>query len=429
MKKTNLNWRVSREVGSAMFLLAAVPGSQAAQSIIMTPPPPPTTPAWSQEEGTNDTMEVFVPTGQLRQHGDETFQLGPVTFRPHVNYNFVYGDSIEYSTNHTTSSIIQTIAPGMSVDLGKHWTADYTPTLTYYSSSQLSDSLNHQASLNGATAYEDWLLGLTQTWNLSSAPLAQTAAQTETEDFNTGATASYIINNHFSTDLGVNQDFNYVTGIQDSKTWSTMDWLNYSFWKRLAIGIGAGAGYTSLSPDGNSGSSPGIQTFEQLQGRVNWRATDKFSFSVSAGFEDRAFHTTGLSDSFSPIFSASIQYLPFEHTQLSLSASRTVSSSDYYILSQSTEVTSVGASLDQRLLEKFYLDVTAGYSESQYTESIVIATANRVDTQYNFNVSLRHPFLKRGSVAVSYQYEDNESTAAGFSYTTSQVGFSVSYSY
>lgn len=429
MKKTNLHRTVSHGVGGALFLLAATPSLYAAQSIIMTPPPPPTTPAWSEEESTNNATQVFIPNGQMRKPGNQPFQAGPVTFRPHINYDLTYGDSVEYGTNRTAATIVQTVAPGMTVDLGKHWTLDYTPTLTYYSDSHFQNTLNHAASLNGATAYDDWLFGLAQSWSLSKGPLVETAAQTENEDFNTGGTASYQFNNHFSTDLGVSQDFNYVSNLQDSKTWSTLDWLNYSFYKRLTVGIGAGAGYTSLSPDGTSTSASGIQTFQQLQGRVQWRATDKLSFLVSAGFEDREFHTQGMSDSLNPIFSASIQYLPFEHTQLSLNASRTVSSSDYYILSQSVEVTSVQAVLDQRLFEKFYLNVSAGYSDTVYNESIVIAAMTRTDNQYTFAASLRHPFLKRGSVSVSYQYQDNQSNLSGFTYTSSQIGFQIGYSY
>ena len=430
MKKTNLNRTVSQRTGGALLLLAAAPCLHAAQPIIMTPPPPVTTPAWSQEESTNDEMQVFIPTGQLRTHGDQPFQWGPVVFRPHVNYGFTYGNNIEYSTNHTTATIIQTITPGMTVDIGRHITLDYTPTLTYYSSSQLADTLGHAADLNWATAYDDWAFGLTQTWSLSTTPLAETAAPTEDEDFATGVTASYMINDHFSTDLAANQDLNYATDLQDSKTWSTMDWLNYSFWKRLSIGVGAGFGYTTLSPDGNNTTSvDNIQTFQDLQGRVNWRATDKISIAVSAGFEDRQFHTAGESDSLNPIFSASIQYQPFEHTQLALTAGRTVSSSDYYIISQSTEVTSVGVSLDQRLFGKYSLDAAVSYSDTVYNESVLVNAATRDDNQYSFTLSLRRQIFKRGSISINYQYQDNESNTAGFTYATSQIGFQVGYSY
>ena len=371
MKKTNLNQRVSQGMGGAMILFAATPCLYAAEPIIATPPPPSTTPAWTVDESTNNAMQVFAPSSGIRQNSDEPFQWGPVTFRPHVNYNLSYGNGVEYTTNHTTSTVIQSISPGMTVDLGRHWSADYTPTLTYYSSSKFSDTLNHSASLTGATSYGDWLLGLSQTWNLSSAPLAETAAQTEQQNFNTGLSASYVINDHFSTDLGVNQDFNYVTGGQDSKTWSTMDWLNYSFWKRLAVGAGVGGGYTDTDPDGSGGVSNGDQTFEQLQGRINWRATDRLSLSLTGGFEYLQFDTPGIANSFSPIFSAAIQYQPFAQTQLALSASRTVSSSDYFILSQTTETTAVTLSLNQRLLKEFNLTVSGGYTKTEYTESLL----------------------------------------------------------
>ena len=416
-------------MGGAIVLLAASPGLHAAQPIVMTPPPPPTTPVWSQEEATNNEMQVFLPSGQMRTPGDQPFQYGPVTFRPHAYYAFSYGNGIEYSTNHTASTIIQTVTPGLSVDIGRHLTLDYTPTLTYYSSSQLQNTLGQSATLNWATAYEDWLFGLNQAWNLSTAPQSQTATSTKTEDFSTGASASYIINDHFSTDLGFNQDLNYVQNLQDSKTWSTMDWLNYSFWRRLSTGVGAGYGYTSLSPDNGSAATSGIQTFETLLGRVNWRASDKISFSVNAGFEDRQFHAKGISDSLNPIFSASIQYQPFAHTQLALTASRSVSSSDYFILTQSTETTTVGVSLDQRLFKEFYLDVSGTYSKTVYNESIVVAAVTRDDDQYTFNVALRHSFLKHGSVSVNYQYQDNESTTTGFSYTSNQIGFQIGYTY
>lgn len=429
MKKTNLDRTVSQGMGGVIVLLAATPCLHAAQPIIMSPPPPVTTPVWSQEETTNNEMDVFIPSGQTRTPGNDPYQLGPAVFHPHVNYSVTYGNSIEYSTNHTAGTIIQTVSPGMTVDIDRHWTLDYTPTLTYYSSSQFEDTLNHAASLNWATAYGDWSLGLSQNWTLSTTPTVQTAAATKDEEFTTGASASYIFNDHFSADLAVGQDFNYVSDLQDSKNWSTTDWLNYSFWKRLTVGIGGGLGYTSLSPDGSSTSANGIQTYQQFQGRIQWRATDKVSFSVSAGLENTQFHTEGEADSLNPIFSASIQYLPFKDTQLSLTASRTVSSSDYYILSQSTEVTSVGASLDQRLLENFYLDVGVAYSDSVYNESIQIASATRDDNLYSFTIALRRQIFKRGTISVNYQYQDNESNTAGYTYTTSQIGFQIGYSY
>jgi hypothetical protein len=54
---------------------------------------------------------------------------------------------------------------------------------------------------------------------------------------------------------------------------------------------------------------------------------------------------------------------------------------------------------------------------------------NRTDDYYSFNARLSHPLFRRGTWGISYQYNDNQSSATGFSYKGSQAGFDVSYSY
>ena len=185
------------------------------------------------------------------------------------------------------------------------------------------------------------------------------------------------------------------------------------------------------------------QLYEQLLARVNWRATDKISFQVNGGIEDRQFlnlngsayalvgtnivHTSPASDLVSPVFGAAIQYAPFKFTQISLHASRSVAPSVF--LNEVTENTSLGASLNQRLLKKFQFNVGGGYNISQYTSSLGSFTANRRDDNYYFNARLSRPFLKRATGAVFYQYSDNKSNVPGFSYQGSQIGFEISYAY
>jgi hypothetical protein len=434
MKKLNRKKRAYHQAGGAVLLLASTPFLFGAQSVIVAPPQQTadTTPAWSDQESTNNEMQVFIPATDVRRPSDEPFKFGGLVIRPHLDYGFTYGTGIQSSTNHSADTIIQTVSPGMSLDLGTHWTVDYTPTLTYYSSTNFSDTLNHSASLTGATEYEDWNLGLSQTFNLTSAPLAETAQQTKTTDYATALTGSYAINDRMSTDLGLNQDFNFVDGQGSSKTWSTMDWLNYSFWKRLTLGVGLGGGFVDIEVPPQS-PPQGNQEFEQLQGRVNWRATDKLSFSISAGFEYQEFSATNVSNSLNPIFNASIQYQPFKYTQLSLSAGRSISSSDYFVAASSEINTSVTLTLNQRLLEKFNLNVSAGYNQTDYTDSFhkggFSLTQDRVDNSYSFNIGLSRSFLKRGNFAVTYSYVDNRSTATGFGYNSNQIGFQVGFHY
>jgi uncharacterized protein (PEP-CTERM system associated) len=208
--------------------------------------------------------------------------------------------------------------------------------------------------------------------------------------------------------------------------------LNYEFWPRLNAGIGAGGGYVNIDPD--SGVSTltdpaSHQTYEQMLGRINWRATDKISFAANGGFDYRQFSTLGTANAFNPIYGASVQYLPFKQTQISLAVNSSVSQSDYYILSQSSQITSFSLNLNQRLLEKYSLNLGLSYTQTQYEISLGPISVNRTDDNYAFNASLGRSFLKRGNVSLTYQLSDNASTAAGYGYHSSQVGIQVGFSY
>ena len=413
----------------AVGALLAAGQVQAGQAVLMAPPPANLQTVAAHDDATNNELNVYMPSYENRDNSlPQPFKFGPVVFRPHPFYRFVYASGIQSGTNGSQSSIIQEFSPGIAVDLGRHWVVDYTPTLRFYSNRALRNSIDHAATLTGGTSYEDWTFNLSQAFAKSDSTLADTAAQTQTETYDTEIGASRVLNDKMYAQFGVSQVFNFVAGQQDSHLWSTMDWLNYVYTKRLTFGAGIGGGYVKIDPDASSSSNPD-QSFEQMQARVQWRATDKLGFSVNAGFEDRQILATGSQNELNPTFGASIEYAPFDHTQVTLSAGRAVSSSDYYILAQSTETTSVNLSVNQRLLEQFNLSVGLGYTQTQYTIAVLSNSNIRTDDNYNFNVRLARSFLKRGNMAVTYQYSDNHSSLAGFTYHSNQIGFEVGFSY
>jgi hypothetical protein len=425
MNDMHLNLWKFRGVLLALVVAPVAQSLFAGQPVLMDQPAVITESQWSQEDDLNNPLQVFQPSGEAASSLPQPFKLGPVVARPHPFYRFLYGSGIQNGANNQQDSIIQEFSPGISVDLGKHWTADYTPTFRFYSNNQFKDTVDHSASLSGGTRYEDWRVGFQQTFSLTTTPLAETAAQTEQESYVTSLSASYAINNKYSADFGLNQNLNFVTGLQNSKTWSTLDWLNYQFFERFSGGIGLGGGYVNI----DNPASPD-QMFEQAQLRMQWRVTDRLSLSVSGGLEDRQFiHAPGAADSLNPLFGVSLQYQPFEHTKITLGANRAVNSSDYFILAQSTETTSVNLNFNQRLLEEFYLDLGAGYSRMEYIVALGPFSNLRTDDNFNFNARLSHGFLKRGNVSLTYQYGDNESSQAGFSYRSNQIGFEIGFSY
>ena len=408
----------------------------AGQDVINGPAPtqPLTTPAM-QEDLASGQMEVFVPSGaESKGNLPDPFKYDNIVFRPHVDYSLQYATGVQSAPGNAQGTVVNQLTPGMKVDLGKYWSIDYSPTLRYYSSSQLTDEFDYTASLVGNTSFGDWDFSLSQNASSSSAPLAETGTQTDEEDYTTSATATYLFNEAITLDTTVSQNLDYVTnpygytnsptaqGSQATRTWTIQESLNYQVWPRLTFSLIPSGGYVNADAVAN-------QTFEEVSGQIRWRATDKISLKLSGGFEDQQFLAQGYSDSLNPVFSASIQYQPFPVTEITLTASRTVNASSYYILAQNSEDTLVSLDLNQRLLKKFNADLTFTYTSEDYTVSLLNRSGNRTDNMYSFNARLSHPFCRRGTWSLIYQYSENQSTVGGLGYNNTMVGAELNYAY
>jgi hypothetical protein len=345
-----------------------------------------------------------------------------------VLYRLSYGDGLQASPGQQSKTFVSELDPGLLVQWGNYWSLNYSPSMHFYSSRAFRDTFDNAVSLAGSMRYEDWSFGLSQSYASSSDPIIETASQIDQETYSTGLNATYQIGSQTSLQLGASQNFRFIDStvpgeqLTDTRSWATMDWLNYQFWSRLGAAIGVGFGYDDLAVGTD-------MTSEQLQGRITWLVVNKLSFVVSGGAEDRQFLAPGMPDLISPIFSFSAQYSPFEVTTLSLSASHTVSPS--FFSDQVSESTSISAGLHQRLLGKLSLDLSGGYATSTYSASSTApsnANLSNYDTT-TFSARLSVPVLKRGTAAVFYSVNLNSSAAVTYNYTTTQIGLELSYRY
>lgn len=379
-------------------------------------------PATLQTTGTNmPAMPPLVPT---RPEDRPLFDWGPVGFRPHVLYRFLYGDGIPAAPGQNFKTTINEIDPGILLQLGSHWRLDYTPSIKLYSNDAFKDTVDQFVSLNGGAAYQDWTFGFSQSYSSTSDPLAETGAQTDTETFATLLTGVYQMSSTLSLDLSLNQNFRYVDqsvpgqALADSREWSTMDWLDYKLAPTFSAGVGIGLGYDNMSVGSD-------MTYEQLQGRISWHASSKLTTVISGGYETRQFLDTDVPNLLNPICAASVVYNLFEPTTLSFNVSRVVSPA--YISDQVTESTTIGGELRQRLLGKLFLDLNGGYNLVSYHTSAAGIDISRTDHLTFFSARLTMVILRRGTAAVFYYLNDNSSNATDFSYTSNQVGFELGY--
>jgi hypothetical protein len=383
---------------------------------ILAPAPamPDLTPSAVQQISEMDVFATPPPTES------QPFKWGAFTLRPHPYYQFLYADGLQYNPGLAATTLIHNISPGVLLEMGRHWTLDYSPVITIYSSHQFSDTFGQMASLTGGTVYNDWVLGLNQSYSLTDLPAVETGSQTRQETFVTALTGSYTINSKMSLDLGLNQNFVSADDFSSYHEWSTIGWLNYEFWPRLSAAAGVGGGYD----DNREGPDA---AFEQILGRINWRATERISFQLHGGVEVRQFLSGDAQNLVNPVFDATIQYQPFEMTQISLIGQHVVSAS--YLQGQVTETTSVILELNQRLPERFFLGLNGSYQFVNYISSVNATGSDRQDNYLYLNARLGRTFLRRGSIALIYQFGRNDSSSAGYSFTSHQVGFQIGYTY
>jgi hypothetical protein len=359
---------------------------------------------------------------------------GPIDIHPHLLYTFLSGNGIKAQPTNQSQTVINTVAPGFLLDLGTHWSIDYTPSLSFYSNPLFKDTTDQFVTLRGDWTYEDWVLGLSQSYVSTTQPLIETGTQPEQEAYATALNASYQMGSKLSLQLGLNQNFRDAEGLTDVKEWITQDWLNYQAGRTFGMGIGLIFGYDNVDP----GSG---MPFEQLQGRINFHPGPKLTLTLSGGVEDRQFVDPSAPPLISPIFSGSLQYQILPSTTISLNASRAVTPSFY--TNQIEVVTAFSGSIQQNLSKKLSLEANAGYTTmpetgiepgplpQYYFGSPTHGTLQEVnnETTTSFSISLSYAVVERTNFSVFYTVRDNTSGQANFAYWSHQVGFSLNYRY
>jgi hypothetical protein len=368
-------------------------------------------------------------------------QWGVADLHPRLDYQFVYGDGIPASPTNHVRTAIQSISPGLRLNLGSHWKLDYDADMNLYSSHQFADETDQSVKLSGNATYEDWAFGMSQSYGYSDSPMVETEAQTQQSGYATDLMISRQMGSRLSAKLTLDQDIassSAISGAAANNTQQLYSWiasggLYYQTDYKLVAGIDASGGYTSTSPGTE-------MEFEQLQSSLNWQPLEKLTVSGSAGVEDTQLLGSQLID---PTFSAAINYQPFEQTSLSLTGSRTVNPSIYQ--DEVVKSTQVSATLRQRFLKHFSFEVSGGYSTSPYvgfaTQGVflnnnprapLVTTAvqqNRSDESRFVRVGLSSTFRQRGTVSIFYSFSDISSSLTPFALSTTQVGFEIGWHY
>jgi hypothetical protein len=361
---------------------------------------------------------------------------GPFGIYPHLLYSLSYGNGIEARPGVNSTTLINTVAPGMFFRLGSVWFVDYTPSLTFYSNPVFHDTTDQKVLLSGTTTNGAWMLNLSQSYLDTTQPLVETGTQLEQEVFATAFNANWQMGSKSSLQLGLNQNFRFAQGLVNLHEWSTADWFNYQFQPQLGAALGVTGGYDELSLGSDN-------PFEQALGRVIFQPGAKLRLIVIGGVEDRQFiHPFGPS-LVNPVFQAMGTYQIREGTLLTVLGNRVVTPA--LEENQLNVITTVSANLHQDIIGSMFLEVIGGYTDQSYTSIIPgLVQTNvfdnlplprtplaviRSDTRTFGQLRLSTVFHTRVKASIFYMFTDNDSSQAHFKYSGNQVGLELDYRY
>lgn len=353
------------------------------------------------------------------------WSIGPMNLRPRATYQVVSATGLKSAPGLPSDSTIQTFSPGMAIDIGKHWLLDHVTRLQYYSGHEFRDATEHSTSLEGKWHSGSWDFGLIQRYQLSAQPLAETSYQQRWQTFFTALEASRPFSDKWRAELAVTQRLRSLRDASstplafgDSRSWNSMNWVDYQLTERLHAGTGIGAGL-DIVPQGND------MIHESIQARIMWQCTEKVRFQVSGGAQFRQMLNADDMNMENAIYAASIVYRPTEKTQLSLNGNQTVNISSFQ--GQLIENQNINLQARQRLLGKLFLTVTTGYGTYDYQSTISSPRNQRTDSRYFFGSRLSLPMLKRAEISLFYSYGDLASDINLYEFSTTQMGGSLRY--
>jgi hypothetical protein len=391
--------------------------------------------AFSQPLGYGNSSESG---GDLSTGPIERIRLGPLNLKFSLTTTVVSDDNI-LGSNANSPKLSDTsfnLTPAILLEYGAHEgqkgyaSLVYAPTLTRYFQHSDENSDNQNVAFNARYPFQKLTLDLAQTYTQVTGVNQDLNARTTQTSSVTSVGGNYEIDDKLTFTSHFKElitRFSQGQGQGDTIS-SINSSLSYHLSEKMTLGPVFNVGLER--PQGAT-----KQTFEQAFLGLNYQVTEKISLAGQGGFEFRQYDAGG--DNTNPVFGAVVAYTPFDATNLSVNVNQNVQASSAD--SQQTSVnTDVGFNATQRFVQKFYLGFSFDYSHTEYQD----ASGNPVQSNGNSNSSsssfgstqdnlVYRPSLSYIpsqwlSVAVYYQYRDNESQGSGGGFHDNQLGLTVS---
>jgi Putative beta-barrel porin 2 len=349
----------------------------------------------------------------------------------------VYDDNINLNHDMRILDFYTSIEPSVTAGFGdtegrgeNYIRLDYLPAIFIFADHDENNSVQHVVRLDGQYRINRLTLNLSQVVQIMDGVDVQAqnsgggldqqvnldvAGRTRFDIYSTHGSVAYYLTGKTFLSSAADYTNTHYTSLISSEVFSGNLFLNYNYSEKVVLGLGGTFGDDHVddpNPD---------QTFEQINLRVSYQATGKIDFAASVGVEFRQFDGDLRGQETSPVFEIGMNYAPFDGTKISLTANRRTLNSAV-LTAQNYVVMNLSAGIQQRLLQRVFLGLNAGYENSDYYSTVISSGGRRNDDYFFVQPSIAVRVTRFWTVGAYYQHRVNDSSFNTFSFHDNQVG-------
>lgn len=393
--------------------------------------------------------------------------LGPMDVHLRANTLFMYDDNIslheqsrpQYGIFTGTDQppvgddYIVSISPGIRLTKSastevspSSLNLDYSPSFIFFLRNDTLNSVDHSARMDAGYGFTKLSLTLLQSYEDTSGGVIDVGARVNQKNYRTGGSARYEMSEKtfFLLDGAYRlTDFETQT---DSEEWNTSATAHYQVSPKVTLGLGLSYGRLTVSEQSTVTTTaattnaitseittttnshvqvtPRTQSYLGPTLRAAYKTTEKTSLELSAGADWRSYEDG--SSSFSPVFALTASYRPNDGTALAVEAHRREQNSAV-VNGANFIATGVSLSLRQRLLERLSGTLSLSYDNSEYIPARRTVETSRNDDYFLLRYGLEATIGRSWTLSIFHQFRDNNSTDPGFSFENNQVGIQAAW--
>lgn len=394
-------------------------GSEAAAAAVAPLQPTPEA-VPDSETGVGADIDASAPPVEIDGKAAAEAQRRLWRIRPKAGAAMVYDDNIFISNTNRVADVIWSVTAGLAFELGDYRNlkenfliAEWYGTGYFYTQNPQQNAFNQAAALLGQYRWNKLTGQVESRYQYLTGPDREVGAFTDRQLFVNAIRFNYDYSDKTTFDAEFLQNTQIFKSYLNQYDYRLKLGGDYRILPKVKLGGEGVAGILDVA------EGP-LQYYQQLRGRLRYEATGKLTFKTSAGIEFRQFE--GESDfKVEPVFSLGLEYAPFDGTLISLTGYRDVIGSNS-LQGQNYVATGVQISIQQRVLQKFFLGVAFGYENDTYFATESDIDSDRVDNYIFARPSISYNVADWVKTGVFYEYRNNDSNISSNSFYDNRVG-------